>query len=349
VKYVRVPDEIDAADIAASEYCFSPAKYLRFLPTAVNSSRFLPLDQIVVVREERMRVKRGEIYRYAEIGDIDIHTGGVSFRTLRGFQVPNPNPAIACDGDVLVSTVRTYRGGIGRVNGVAGVTSTALLNFSGVTSQARYLGLDYVYSFLRSAFFTEQVWSMINRGVYPRMDRGALQRIALPACDDAGTVKYVSALTRAIADKEAAIRSRSGYIFDRIDAELRGNQRPSRFAFEHPTTDEIRSLGRLDARIYDEEYKAKIWLMKNYRYGASTPSADGFEVIPGPSLEDKLLGTRIDSDRQRAGFYGLILPTNMSPYGTMNAISWLGTGKKLPLLRKGDIVFGERGLKKAVQ
>jgi hypothetical protein len=109
---------------------------------------------------------------------------------------------------------------------------------------------------------------------------------------------------------------------------------------------EIRVLGRLDARIYDQEYKAKIWLVRNYKRGSRTPTADGFVVTPGPSLEIKLLKTRIDSDFPRPGFYTLLLPMNLSEYGTINTLQYLGTAKRLPLLKKGDVLFGEAGFQK---
>lgn len=63
-------------------------------------------------------------------------------------------------------------------------------------------------------------------------------------------------------------------------------------------------------------------------------------------MEIKILKTRIDSDEYIPGFYKLLLPTNISEYGTVNKIQYLGTKKKLPLIKKGDILFGEAGFQK---
>lgn len=63
-------------------------------------------------------------------------------------------------------------------------------------------------------------------------------------------------------------------------------------------------------------------------------------------MEIKLLLTRIDSDTRKPGFYKLLIPANISEYGTMETVSWLGTARKLPLLRTGDILFGEAGFQK---
>jgi hypothetical protein len=84
----------------------------------------------------------------------------------------------------------------------------------------------------------------------------------------------------------------------------------------------------------------------NYKRGWCTPTEDGFIVTPGPSLEIKLLKTRIDSDVSRPGFYTLLLPMNLSEYGTINTFQYLGTARRLPLLKKGDVLFGEAGFQK---
>jgi hypothetical protein len=123
--------------------------------------------------------------------------------------------------------------------------------------------------------------------------------------------------------------------------------RPSgTFTYSYPTLSELRQRARLDAAIYSYEYKSKMWSVSNYARGCRTPTAAGFSITPGPSLEIKILRTRIDTDIPRPGFYALLIPANISEYGTMSKVTWLGTGKKLPLLKKGDILFGEAGFGK---
>jgi hypothetical protein len=351
MKYVHVPRELTSNDVRAEDYSFSAGHYVRFVPPInKTASDYLPLDQLVTVRDEPVHVNRRELYRYAEIGDIDVTTGGITFRDLRGWQLPTPRPARAEHGDVLISTVRTYRKGIGYVleAGANIVTTNALLTLSGVTEDAADAGvtLPYVYAFLRSNFFTEQVWSLLNRGVYPRMDTGALNRITLPIAQSEQTCRYVAALALAIAEKELSIRTRSDAIQAAIDHELRTNQKLDTFVYQFPTRDEVVQLRRIDAAIYSREYRSKIWLIQNYRRGSRTPTETGFSITPGPSLEIKILRTRIDSAVPKPGFYTLLIPANISEYGTMSSIVWMGTGKSLPLLRPGDILFGEAGFQK---
>jgi hypothetical protein len=40
-----------------------------------------------------------------------------------------------------------------------------VLNFCSVTGEASEVTLPYIFAFLRSDFFTEQVWALLNRGI----------------------------------------------------------------------------------------------------------------------------------------------------------------------------------------
>ena len=223
MQYVSVPRELHTSDISAENMCFSPSRYVRFIPPQQRgASHFVSLDRLVVVREEAVKVRKGDVYRYAEIGDINVATGGIAFRELRGYRLPTSRPARVQQGDVLVSTVRTYRKGIGLVTdtGTNLVSTNAMLNLCGTTNVASAMTLPYIYAFLRSDFFVEQVWSQLNRGVYPRMDADALSKITIPVADDEDVCVYVAALALAIAEKENAIRARDKEISSAIEAEL---------------------------------------------------------------------------------------------------------------------------------
>ncbi|OXC75683.1 hypothetical protein BSU04_25980 [Caballeronia sordidicola] len=207
----------------------------------------------------------------------------------------------------------------------------------------------YLFAFLKHPILKTQLFSMVPRGATIAHAKTLWLncKIPFPAQPDAeNVIRYVSALSRAIIEKELAIRRRNQEIDDTIEKEMASKQSPETFVYSEPSSHDIRVLGRLDAAIYSSDYKEKIWPVLNYTKGYETPSSAGFTVTPGPSLEIKLLGTRLDSDVQRPGFYTLLIPANISEWGTMSRIAWLGTKKKLALLRKGDVLIGEAGFQK---
>lgn len=343
MKYVCVPRELHTSDVLVEEACFSPGRYVRFVPPKQKgASRYAPLDKLVVVREEMVKVRKGETYRYAEIGDIDVATGGICFREMKGDRLPTARPARAESGDILISTVRTYRKGIGlvMVGGSNLVTTNAMLNLCAVTDFAPGVTLPYVYAFLRSDFFVEQVWSLLHRGVYPRMDTGALGKIVLPVSNDKDVCDYVSALALAIAGKEKAIRARSHEIHAEIEAELAANQAGAAFQYSHPTLDEVRSTLRLDTGLYCRGFRAFQHRVSNYRHGATTLSAMGVRSRRGPNLAVSVIGKSLYSNTPKPDWYELIRPVNISNYGTLVRREWFGNRTKLPLVSRGEIVFG---------
>ncbi|MEQ2006032.1 MAG: hypothetical protein ABMA26_04470 [Limisphaerales bacterium] len=343
MKYVRVPRELHTSDVLAEEACFSPGRYVRFVPPRnTGASHYVPLDKLAVVRDEPVKVQKGEAYRYAEIGDINVANGGVSFREMKGYRLPTERPARAENGDVLISTVRTYRKGIGLVTdgGSNLVTTNAMLNLCAVTDFALGATLPYIFAFLRSDFFVEQVWSLLNRGVYPRMDTGALGKIVLPVSNDRNVCDYVSALALSIADKERCIRSRNDQIHAQIEAELALNQTGKAFQYAHPTLDELRSTLRLDTGLYCRGFRAFQHRVNNYRHGATTLSAMGVRSKRGPNLAVSVIGKSLYSEAPKAGWYELIRPVNISSYGTLIGREWFGNRTRLSLVNRGEIVFG---------
>lgn len=349
MKYVHVPRELHTNDILAEESCFSPGRYVRFIPPTHKSlSHYAPLDKLVLVREEPVKAQKSETYHYAEIGDINIATGGITFREMKGYLLPTQRPARAENGDVLVSTVRTYRKGVGLVldNRNNLVTTNAMLTLCGVTDFAPGITLPYVYSFLRSDFFVEQVWSLLHRGVYPRMDTGALGKIVLPISNDSGVSDYVSALALAIAEKEKAIRTRNNEIYAQIEAELAVNQTDKTFHYSHPTLDELRKSLRLDTGLYCKGFRAFQHHVSNYRHGATTLSAMGVRSRRGPNLAVSVIGKSLYSETYKPGWYELIRPVSISEYGTLNSREWLGSPKKLPTVNRGDLILGCEGFEK---
>jgi hypothetical protein len=346
MKYVGAPKELQSADVRASEACFSPGRYVRFIPPAEKGgSHYETLDKIVIVRDETLKARKDGRYRYAEIGDINTSTGGVTFRPLRGFELPTPRPAVAKQGDILISTVRTYRKGIGRVaeqqNNL--VTTNAFLNICGTKTG---LPLSYVYAFLRSDFFVEQVWSLLHRGVYPRMDTGALNKIIVPIPDDPQVSTYVAALADAIDDKEAQIRERNQRILSAIEAELSANQGGKPFSYEYPSSAEVRLATRLDTGLYCKGFRAFKHTIEHYKHGATTLSEMGVRSRRGPNLAVSIIGHSLYSTSEKAEWYELIRPVNISEHGTLDTREWLGTPKALATVKQGELILGCEGFEK---
>jgi type I restriction enzyme S subunit len=203
----------------------------------------------------------------------------------------------------------------------------------------------YVLAFIKHPIFRAQLEGMTPRGstIAHAGDRWKRCLIPFPTHRRDQVVNYVGQLVQAIVGKERAIRTKAALIHSLLDSELMAGSVP---LFAYPDVGEIRERGRIDAAVYDRRYREVADRLKAYPRGTRTPSELGFTVFPGPTLEIKVIKTRIDASEPRPGFYALLLPKNLSEFGTINRLQWLGTPKSLPLLHRGDVLIGEAGFGK---
>jgi hypothetical protein len=350
--YVRVPDQVTLADVRSKGYSWSCGLYQRVvIPNRnVKPIRVL-LDQ---QRPVDKGVEPGSIWYLAESSHHLIRTKALQEHSNlvypKGDAIAPINPRVFEDphlkgADILLSKDSN----IGECGMVDDQTLARHMYSGGILRLRPIIDRFYLFAFLKHPLFKQQLDAMVPRGATIRHAKSLWMDclVPFPAQEDKDRVcRYVSVLMQAIVEKEKEIRRRSDGIHDIIQTELESNQKPIPFTFQFPSLDDLRASKRMDACIYDREYRSKIWVIENYKGGFVSPGEDGFKITPGPSLEIKIIRTRIDSDVPRKGFYTLIVPMHISLYGTMNKIVYLGTGKDLPLLKRGDIVFGEAGFQK---
>ena len=339
--YVSIPQEIAYSKIKEKNNCLAPSKYKDFWPN--QSVNYVPLSQLIHSSSNRVKLHKRSKYKYYEIGDINVHTGLVDGNEHYGYFIPGSTPIHVLKDDILVSTVRTYRRGIGIVtdeNTPDLICSPAIYV---IRSVENYISKEYLLAVLRSDIFIEQMQSFQNRGMYPRFDTDAVKHILIPIPKISKIMEYVSALQRSLINKEMEIRKKHCQIHNIINRELNQNQLPNKFHYEYPCLSNIKSNSRIDAGFHGKEHKRLTFPILNYSNGYETLDKQGLSLLPGPSLEIKLLGTRIDSDVPLPGFYRLITPKQIQNYGTITHYEYIGTPRYIAPIQYGDILFGESG------
>lgn len=204
--------------------------------------------------------------------------------------------------------------------------------------------LFYFYGFTKSLFFKEQ-W--LGKGGIQK-NTGAKERknLYIPKINKPKIITYISLLTQAIINKEKIIRERHKQILETIENELVNNQKSEKFDFKYPTFNEISNIGRMDTNLYRENFKIIDFSIKNYKNGFQTIFDLGFTLSRGQNLQVSNIGKSIYSKKYHKGFYSLMLPKHLSKYGTIDTKAYLGNGKELKTLKKGDLIFGAEGFEK---
>ncbi|MDD5639555.1 MAG: restriction endonuclease subunit S [Candidatus Pacebacteria bacterium] len=342
MKYINVPQSIAVNELVSNHYSYAPSKYSAFYPK--DKSKFDVLSKLVEVKNEKEVIKAELKYRYVEIGDIDTDTGQISYKESLGVYVPNKRPLKIARGDILVSTVRTYRKGVAYVNFLAdNIVSTSA--FLVLNQFKRGLTAEYLLALLRSDFFVEQILSFQNRGMYPRLDNDTIDSVYIPI-PTKEQLEYLTLLQRSLFNKQGEIEKKHKTILDKIEKELLNNQRENIFVYEQPNLKEIGLTTRIDGGYYCEIFKHKQFLLLNYTHSAKSIDGQegwGYELKRGQNLQESAIGKIIESDTEKMGFYKVIRPTNFSEFGTVASYSYLGNAKNLSTLEPGDIVFSAEG------
>ena len=207
----------------------------------------------------------------------------------------------------------------------------------------------YIFAFLKHSFVKSQLNSITAKGATIKHSKLNVLSCIIPFPNGNNKdeiINMVEKITKEIISLESSITKKDRDIYQYIHDELSSNQSNSKFVYHEPTIEEILLENRLDAGTYSKEFKEKKFLLMNYSNGCKQLNDHkffNFDVKPGSSLELKIIRTRIDSDYPREGFYTLLMPKDISKFGTLKRLRYMGTAKQIPELKFGDIVLGESG------
>ena len=165
--YIVKPESVRKSQILENNYTFSSARY----NSVKINSNFDYLVNLIDVSKKSINLKnQREYFNYVEIGSINTFTGYVEPTYKKSIDISTDSVFEFKKGDILISTVRTYLGGIGLVNQNNSnfVGSKALIVLRNLKKDiSRY----YLFGVLRSSFFIEQSNLILNASMYPRMDK----------------------------------------------------------------------------------------------------------------------------------------------------------------------------------
>ena len=171
------PKSIIKSEILNKEFLFTPSRY-KYIE--IKNSNTLPINKIFIESKTNVNLDNNKgYYNYVEIGSINNDTGSVSASVKKSIEISSNTVSNLKLGDILISTVRTYLGGIGIINEDLEnlVASKALIILRELQiSKDKF----YLFGILRSPFFIKQVSIILNASMYPRMERDYFKKLYIP-------------------------------------------------------------------------------------------------------------------------------------------------------------------------
>jgi len=309
------------------------------------------MDYLIDLIEEskasiNVRNNKGK-YLYVEIGDINTNTGGINYKEVRSIDISSSSVNKLKKNDILISTVRTYLGGIGYVNEeLQNLVATKALIVLRKTKKD--ISRFYLFGILRSNFFIEQANIILNASVYPRMEKDSFSELIIPFPTKKNNnnpkqiENLVSLITQSILDKEEKIKLKNQRIDELIESELRDNQKANDFEFRLPMLSEIKNELRIDTGLYEKNYKKLVFMIDNFK-GGHFDLLDRYTAKRGQNLQITTIGLSIYSDIRKPNFYRLMTNIELTDYRTVSSFRWLGSNKKLALIPKNTIFLSADG------
>jgi len=244
------------------------------MPKIKINNKYTFLTKIIKPSKSSISLKnRKEYFNYVEIGSINNSTGYVEPDYKKSIDISTDSVFHLQKNDILISTVRTYLGGIGIINKEKNnlVSSKALIVLRNIIGNH---DKNYIFGVLRTKYFIEQTNLILNASMYPRMDKESLDQLKIPFPtinnhqEPEKIEKLVSIITQNIINKEEKINEKNKKIDELIEKELKENQKSgNNFKYSYPKISEIKKESRLDTGIYEREFKEIDFLIRNYEGG----------------------------------------------------------------------------------
>lgn len=169
-------------------------------------------------------------------------------------------------------------------------------------------------------------------------------KVPIPEKNREDVISYINCLVKEVSRLEYLIKQKHDDIVKSIGINLTRNISNDESPF--PTFKMIKNKNRLDSDVYGPTITNYENQVKKSPYGYSTILKLGFLLHRGQNLQQSAIGKSLQSKYYFKKSYKLILPKNISTYGTVTTWQYLGNYRKLLELNIGDIVWGAEGFGK---
>lgn len=205
----------------------------------------------------------------------------------------------------------------------------------------------YTLAFIKNKLFKDQLNFLIGKGATIKHagDKYLECEIPFPNGDKSQEIiAYVETLVEAYINKEKTIKEKYEKIYKLIDREL-FNEFEEDSKYEVMYSDLVKN-SRCDAGFYSKSLKKINKALDNYSNKCSNVYELGFTLSRGQNLQVSAIGESLYTDIKLNHGYSLYLPTNITEYGTISKVLYLGNKNSLKCLEQGDLVIGAEGFEK---
>lgn len=154
----------------------------------------IPLENIVSINPESIKVEPKQIYRYIDIQSIDKQGRIASCKTLKGEQIPSRSKYVVREGDIILSLLRP--GGSQNYNYVGYVSKEydgSLTNSNLCVIRPKKINSKLLYLYFRNSYFSNKL-SSLSIGNIPRINISSIKKLPIKKQISVQTVEIAQTL-----------------------------------------------------------------------------------------------------------------------------------------------------------
>jgi len=340
MKYIKVPNEIDFSELKNKNFSLSSAQYKQII---------MKNDNFITVRDFFIRpLTRRDLGR--EVGSVSyINQSPYYFLRTKALQSDSFLPDITkesvipilpkmfekmnlSEGDLLISKDSNIGEAV-----ILGKDYPDFMLSGAIYRLPIKTNKYYLLAFLKHDICREQLDFMTPKSATIRHAKTLFAdiKIPLPQKNKENIIRYIEILTQSVINKEKEIQRKHCLIYQRIEQELKENQKPDKFLFDYPSNKEIADNSyRLDIGLYSETYKETEFLIKNYSNGYF--QIDKKNIRSGNTPEKRYIGTLKDLK------FRWVTPTTCSDYGFLGREERISFKSEKNNLRKNCMLLVNR-------
>ncbi len=197
----------------------------------------------------------------------------------------------------------------------------------------------YVMGLMRDDYFREQLKAATPKGSTIKHSKDLFLHCLIPDCPFDWLYSLMENLVKNIAYTEHICNLKLRLTEKKIADEIIKKE----YDYINPSIQLLMSKARLDSGVYSSQVFQWKSNVENYSSGYSNLEKFGFKLKRGPNLAKRDLGRSIQTKRFRKGYSLLIYPSDISPSGYINEVSYLGARNPIWYLGKSDILFSTEG------
>lgn len=237
-----------------------------YLETINNLDRLkaVPIRDIAINPSRKFKPKKGEVFNYIEISEVDLSTGEYNKTEILGENAPDRAQWIVKRGDIIISTVRPIRNAVSLITEK---TENLVCSSGFAVLKSEKVESEYLFAYLKSKKIVELLDRLTTATMYPAVTIEDILNTKIIL----GTPKFRQEIKGMVVKSQEELENSKKFWAEAESLLLEElglkNFENKESLFSIVNLSDVKNARRMDAEYFQSKYEALISKIKNYKNG----------------------------------------------------------------------------------